>query len=376
MKKKILDIPKIAYTLIIVTLVSYLFIIGKAMLYPFLFGLLLAFMLKPICKLYERLVRSRVISILLTFLTVALPLLGLLVMFGFQLLQALNDFPLITERIVEGINDGFKWANNHFNLSSSNNGIKWLNETFANALDDPILYVGDALTSSTQVLTDILFIGLYTFFLLLYRNSLAYFFLIQFSRTQRKKAERFLQQTQYITQQYLFGLGIVMVILGLLNSAGLILIEINYPFFWGFLAAFLAVIPYIGTIIGGSLPFLYALATTETFWQPLAVVLLFGTVQAIEGNLITPKVVGGSVKMNSLAAILALILGGYIWGVPGLILALPVAAIFKVAFEQIDFLKPLALLMSDELYKEKHRFLEEFNHSRYRLLAYFQKAKS
>lgn len=372
MKKKVIDVQKVAYTLIIATMLTYLFIVGKAMLYPFLFGLLLAFMLKPICKLYERLVISRVIAILLTFLTVALPLLGLLVMFGFQLFEALNDFPLITERIIEGINEGFKWVDERYKLPSKN-GVTWLNENFANALDDPILYLGDALTSSTQVLTDLLFIGLYTFFLLLYRNSLSYFFLIQFSRRQRKKAEGFLRQTQYITQQYLFGLGIVMVILGLLNSAGLILIEINYPFFWGFLAAFLAIIPYIGTIIGGSLPFLYALATTDTLWQPLAVVLLFGTVQAIEGNLITPKVVGGSVKMNSLAAILALILGGYVWGVPGLILALPVAAIFKVAFEHIDFLKPLALLMSDDLYKEKHRFLEDFNHSRYRLLAYFQK---
>ena len=113
-----------------------------------------------------------------------------------------------------------------------------------------------------------------------------------------------------------------MLILGVLNSFGLWLIGIDYPVFWGFLGAFLAIIPYIGTAIGGLLPFLYALATTSTLWQPMAVIGWFVLVQQIEGNLITPKVLGSSVKVNPFAAIFALFFGGYLWGIPGLILAI------------------------------------------------------
>lgn len=366
------DIRKIAYFLITATLLVYIVIVCQSILMPLVFGVLFAFMLKPICDFFERGVRSRIISIFLAFLIVVLPLLALMILFAYQLIDALNDFTLITERVVEGINSGFDWLNEHIKLPSKS-GEAWLGDNLANALDEPFIYIADGVSSSTQVITDIAFMVLYTFFLLLYRDAFYYFFLGQFSRFLRGNAKEFINQVQHLTQQYLFGLGLVMLILGLFNSAGLMIINIKYAFFWGFLAAFLAIIPYIGTFLGGLLPFLYALATTETTWQPLAVVILFAIIQTIEGNLLTPKVVGGSVKINSLVAIMALILGSAMWGVPGLILALPLAAIFKLTFQQIDALKPVALLMSDDLLENDHKFLESYNHKKYRISRFFRK---
>ena len=368
------DLKKIAHFLISLTLIVYMLIVCKQILMPFVFGILFSFMLKPICSFFERGVKARILSIFLAFIMVVMPLLSLMILFAYQLIDALNDFTLITERVVEGINSGFDWLNNYIELPSKS-GEAWLSENLANALDEPFIYISNWVSSSTQVLTDIAFIALYTFFLLLYRDAFYFFFLGQFSRYHRTHAKRFINEVQRLTQQYLFGLGVVIIILGLFNSAGLMLIDIDYAFFWGFLAAFLAIIPYIGTFLGGLLPFLYALATTETIWQPLGVILLFGIVQAIEGNLLTPRVVGGSVKINSLMALIALILGSAIWGVGGLILALPLAAILKLTFEQTDALKPLSLLMSDDLLKNDHKFLEDYNQDKYRLSKFFRKKK-
>ena len=108
-------------------------------------------------------------------------------------------------------------------------------------------------------------------------------------------------------------------------------------------------------------------------WQPLAIVALYSTVQTIEGNLITPKVVGSSVEINPLAAIISLLIGGAVWGVSGLILALPLVAIVRIVFEHIDMLKPIALLLSSELYVERKKFIEDFDKEEYRIANYFKK---
>lgn len=166
-----------------------------------------------------------------------------------------------------------------------------------------------------------------------------------------------------------------MFILGILNSLGLWFIGITYPAFWGFLAAFLAIIPFVGTFLGGLMTVIYAVATTTSIWQPIAVIGLFSFVQFLEGNVITPKIVGESVKVNPLAIILSLVIGGSIWGVAGLILAVPVIATLKKIMEQVDVTKPFSLLLSSELYQKDELFEEQFNEERFRLGQMFKKKK-
>jgi hypothetical protein len=82
--------------------------------------------------------------------------------------------------------------------------------------------------------------------------------------------------------------------------------------------------------------------------------------------------VGSSVKINPLAAILALIIGGVIWGVPGLILAIPVIAIIKKVFEQISFLVPVSVMLSSDLYLKEHVMERKFEDEKYRLVSFFK----
>ena len=103
------------------------------------------------------------------------------------------------------------------------------------------------------------------------------FILIQSPKNKRENLNDILRKIQGTMQKYLYGLLGVIGILAVLNSTGLLIIGIDYAVFWGVLAAFLAVIPYIGTTLGGTLPFLYAVATSDTWWQPIAVVATVGT---------------------------------------------------------------------------------------------------
>jgi predicted PurR-regulated permease PerM len=80
---------------------------------------------------------------------------------------------------------------------------------------------------------------------------------------------------------------------------------------------------------------------------------MFWGIQTIESNFLSPKIVGSSLNVNALAAILSLLIGASVWGIAGMVLFLPFAAILKVICEEFDQLKPIAMLISDDISNDK-----------------------
>jgi predicted PurR-regulated permease PerM len=140
---------------------------------------------------------------------------------------------------------------------------------------------------------------------------------------------------------------VIILILGFVNSIGLWIIGIDNPFLFGFLAGILAIIPYIGTNIGAVITVLYAVMTYDSAWMPITIAIFFWFISLIESNFLSPKIVGGNLRVNVLASILSIIIGASIWGIAGMILFLPFAAMLKVVCENYEELKPVALLMGE-----------------------------
>lgn len=372
--KYTLSLQKIAYLLIILAILIYVSVVAQSLITPFIFAGFFAFLLKPICDTIEQKIHNRGTAAFLSFLVVLLPLIGLITLFSLQFMEIVTDLPTIGKRLEEGINKAFLWVNRQAGFSGTNSK-EWISKNASKLMEAPLAFVGSSISSSTAFLTSSLLCLLYTFFLLLYRTSIKNFILIQVSEDSRASTEKVLAKIQGVVQKYLSGMGTVMLILGVFNSLGLFLIGVKYALFWGFLAAFLAIIPYIGTFIGGFLPFAFSMATADNYLQPALVVLLFAIVQTLEGNIITPKIVGSSVKVNPLAAILSLVTGGFIWGVAGLILALPTIAVLRVIMSQIDFLKPLSMLLSSDINGNEEIFEEKYDNERFRFWNFFKKKK-
>jgi predicted PurR-regulated permease PerM len=193
-------------------------------------------------------------------------------------------------------------------------------------------------------------IPLYMFFFLLYRRFFQIFIYKVFSKSgNHSKVKQVLAKLYDVQQNYLIGLLTVMLIVGVLNSVGLLLLGIDYAIFFGFLASFLLLIPYIGIIIGSLIPALLALVTKDSVWYSVGVIAIFAFVQFLEGNLITPKITGSKVSMNSFIAILSIIMFSMLWGTIGMILALPVTASLKVIFDSSARLRPYGFLIGEPL---------------------------
>jgi len=366
------SLSRLAYFLIVAVLGVFILVRAKALLVPLVFALFFSAMLHPLCNWLERWIPSRVASILLSFIIALSPIALIITYFSVELSDVFQDLGAIGERLKTGVTDLLKLVSTYLPVNPGQQE-EWLQKSTASLIDGGLNLLTSSLSSSTLFFASLVLVILYTFFFLLYRSAFKNFVLVQFNQQHRSEAEEILGAIQKLTRQYLYGMLLVMLILAVLNSTGLWLIGIDYAAFWGSLAAFLAIIPYIGTTLGGTLPFLYAVATASSWWQPLAVVLLYMGIQNIEGNFITPKVVGNSVDLNPMMAILSLFIGGAIWGISGLILALPIVAALKVFMEHITILQPVAELLGSGLYGKKDVFFEKYDADRYRLINYFRR---
>lgn len=134
---------------------------------------------------------------------------------------------------------------------------------------------------------------------------------------------------------YIRGQLLVAAILGVVFSIALSLLGIRFGLFIGILAGFLNIVPYLGQAVGLTLSLLMALVDFEGFQKIFMIAGVFVVTNFLEGHFISPKIVGDRVGLTPLWAILALIVGGKIAGIAGMILAVPTAGVAKVLFREV-----------------------------------------
>lgn len=362
-----INLKNIFYFLGISTLVVWILSAAKVVLIPVLFSVLLALFLNPIVNFFERFIKHRVLAILVSYVTAVIPFLLVIGFFFNQSRILFGSLPSSRDKLREKMTLVMDWIDQRLKLDAESTS-KWVEENIAPLIDVPVDLIQESLASTTTVLAHIVLIILLTYFILLYRVAFKNFFLAQVALERRKSLEELFQKIQFLTKRYLMGQGIVILILGILIGTGLWAIGVPYPYFWGFLAGFLEIIPYVGTTVGVVLPFSYMLILSDTLWQPFAVVGLYILIQQIEGNLISPNVMGPSIKINPLFIILGLFVGAIIWGIPGMILALPILAITKEVLRGFDRTAPLSYLMEDGLSRKGGIFLDKYDADKFRLI--------
>jgi predicted PurR-regulated permease PerM len=316
---------------------------------PLIIALILTVAVFPLVNYLEKKWHfNRVASALTAILTLSLLLSGLLTFIAFQLTDILEKSDFYLERLAEVYNAILSYFDTNFGIRKSELSLKKLN--IASTIKDNFAGIVEFLTSSGSIFTDVVLIPLYIFFFLIYRKFFKSFIFKAFSADDNVLQIKTIMSKLYRVQQnYLYGLFTVMFIVGLLNSVGLLILGIENAFFFGFLAAFLLLIPYIGIMIGSLLPALVALATKDSAWYAAGVIAIFMFIQVIEGNYITPKITGSKVSINSFVAILSIILFSMLWGTAGMIVALPVIASLKVVFDTIPELKPYGFLIGEPM---------------------------
>ncbi len=328
---------------------------AKIILIPIGMALLLSFILFPIIKKLEKWGLNRTFSGFISILLLLIIIAGFVTLFSTQIISLSKDVSDLGEKFMRSFTDVLVFINKNVNFIDDLNredlierGKKWIDDSSASITKTIV-------NSIATLLGGLLSTIIFTFLFLIYRVGLTRAFTRFSSEEKSEKTFHMLKKVQEVGQGYLSGMFFLIIIMGTSHSIALWIIGIESPFLFGFFVGFLVIVPYVGTIAGALIPILFAIMTSNSLLTPLIVVIYFQFIQMVESNFLSPKIVGSSMRVNALVAIISLIVGGAVWGVAGMILFMPFVAMLKVVCDHIVELKPVGLLISSDISEDGNR---------------------
>ncbi len=337
---------RLASILISMVILVYGLHMLQGLLVPLVFAILFAVLLLPLARRLERWRVPRILAVLLCLILTLAFISGILYVVSIQVGNFAEVVPQLIERGNTYLNQIQDYADEQFNIDRKRQ-ITEIRKYVNQLLAEGGTILTTTLLATTSALTDVFLVLLFIFFFLLYRDFFRSFFYRAFNSTRQSKIDSVMGEVSRVVKDYLAGLVLVILVTGTLMTIGLLILGVDYAVFFGFFGASLVLIPYFGISLGSLLPAAYTLVTDDNPLKALAVIGVFLFVQAIEGNFITPYIVGSKVSINPLAAIISLILWENVWGLAGLVLALPMTAIIKVLFDSVDSLRPYGFLLGE-----------------------------
>ncbi len=339
--------PVIQYVFLLIGLSLLVFVLHKldSILLPIVFSALLAILLLPLARRLENSM-PRALAILITLLILTAALVGLFYLFGSQLGDLRSEWPLMKQKMVVYFDQGQQWLSQRFGIKPMSKD-ELIDSSLNMGKSKAGGVLGGVLGSTLDVISVVTLVPIYIFCFLYYRDHMRQFMFRFVDPDKRTTVLHTMDSVQTVIQAYIQGLLTVIVVVAILNAIGLLALGVKYAIFFAIFASVLAVIPYIGILIGATLPALITLVETGSLPKALGVVGVFVFVQFLEGNFITPMITGSKVSINPMAAIVALILGAELWGTPGMILSIPLTAVLKVVLDASKSTEPWGFLLGD-----------------------------
>lgn len=337
-----------AIQLFLAGLVVAFLILAKNILIPFTIALVFTFLLLPVSKRLEHWRFPKVLAILISITLAFAVVVSLLYFFYSQVLSFVNDWPVLKETLAAKWESLQIFISETFHVSRLEQQVWLKTKIQENASTGGVLVLG-IFSATTSFLASFALIPIYIFFLTLYREKFKEFIRLVTKEDKNDQALLLVKKVSVVSQKYLVGIFLDVFILSILNSSGFLILGLPHAILFGVLASLLNIIPYIGVLIGSILPIMMAFLTKDAMAYPLAVLGICLFVQFLDNNFITPYVVGSSVSINPLTATLVLVASSLIWGIPGMILCMPLTGMAKVVCDHIDSLKPYGFLLGEEI---------------------------
>lgn len=336
-------LPAIASGLICLTLLYVILHSAAFILIPIAWSVFLSVTLSPLCDWLEERHFSRIVAIMASIVLVAL-VIGV-VMYGFinQAMGLLEYSPVMERKITDYIQDLQFFILKYTGQFGGKDAISWNFSEFLNRRD-----IGLFLQATLETLIMIGIIPVYVFFLIYYRDFFNEF-LTRLTAKKGKLPLLWVNEAILMIQNYLKGLFLVTVLVALMAGIVFYFMGISYFLFFALFIALFNLIPYIGVILSSVITVLYVLITTDSFWYPFFTLAFLWAIQLIENNLITPIVVGAKIQLNPLAVIIAIMVGGQVWGISGIILFIPLVGVLKIIFDRVEFLRPYGYLLGTDI---------------------------
>lgn len=318
---------------------------GRPILVPVTFAAFLSMLMSPLIDFLDRRGFRRAFSTIACVLILLVVIVMVILVLLGQITSIQKELPQIEDRANELIQWLHAYVENRFDFPIDVQE-KYLQEQVTAAGNSSASYLMAVLTGATGLLVQAI-ITLVVTFLLLYNKEKYYsFFMTIMDRTRGEKHE-ILNRVTNVAQQYLKGRMISIFILFVLYYLALLIIGVENALLLAAVAAIVNIIPYAGPILAGVFPVIIALVSFDSFQPALWVIISFSIIQGIDNYFVTPFFMGGEVNLGALPTILIIICGGYVWGVAGMILFVPLLSMAKIYLDHSERLRPYGELLGD-----------------------------
>ena len=335
-------LERINRILLFVILISVVLYFGRGFFVLISFAGLLAMLMTPVSNRLENRGVSRVLASLISVLIIVVFFSIVILLLAAQIGNIGKELPLILLRYEEIKLDIQRWVNDSLGVSSQQLRVH-ASDVFNNAGS----FLTNFIKNTIAFIGSLFLVLVFIFLFLMQRTKYEKFVVMLYKEEKRNKAKDMIDRISRVAQQYLTGRLVAACIMGILFLIGFLIIGLKNSIVLALIVAIMTIIPYVGALIGGLVPLFISLidgSLNQSIW----VVIIILLINIIDHYFIEPYVVGGSVNISPFFTIFVLILGGLIWGIPGIILFLPLSGIIKIVFENVEGLQPYASLIGDQ----------------------------
>lgn len=322
--------------------------IGRSILVPIVFAILIATILHPVVNFLVRIRIKRIIAITITLLLAFLLMSGFVTLLINQANHFSDSWPVLIDKFTIMINQAIDNFSGYLNINPDKMHA-WIAKTQSELLNSSTAAIGQTLVVLGNGLVILFLLPVYIFLILFYEPLLLEFIFRFFGNENKERVGEIVTKIKIVIQNYLVGLIIEAIIVAVLDVAALMILGVEYALILGIIGALLNVIPYIGGIVAVALPMMVAIVTKSSPWYSLYIMAAYYFIQLIDNNYIVPYIVASKVKINALFSIIVVLAGNALWGVAGMFLSIPVLAIIKLICDHIDSLKPWGFLLGDTM---------------------------
>ncbi|MGI8582968.1 MAG: AI-2E family transporter [Chitinophagaceae bacterium] len=347
---------------------TYLFIIAfaffagiyfaKPFLVPFTIAGILAMLFLPISNWLEKKGFGRGISAAACIFIFILFIAGIVALVTWQISDLAKDFTGMEQKVTQSIAKLKETLSNTFGISPEKQQemMKQQQQSGSGGMSSIVTGI---MSSIMSMLVDFILVLVYIFLLMYFRRHVKQFILKLVPQDEKANTTKIIYASSKVAQKYLSGLAMMIVLLWIMYGIGFTIAGVKNAFFFAILCGLLEIIPFVGNLAGTALTVLMALTQGGGGNIVIGVLITYALVQFIQTYILEPLVVGAEVNINPLFTIIAIVLGELIWGIPGMVLAIPLTGIFKIICDNVEPLKPYGFLIGKEKKKGSSGFIEK-----------------
>lgn len=337
----------------VIKIAAVLFILGvsffalktlQEILLPFFVAIIIAFIFEPFFEYLKRKGLPGALAIVVVVLCIII----IANVTSVFVLTSIGPFTAGLPKYSDKFNHLLEYAANSlkgfgFDVDSFKESIK-----IKNILQDSSVqgWITSLFTSIAGIFGDFILILIYVIFILSELGSLKRRVLRAYNEDRARTIAKTMGDIFLDVRRYIVGKTLI----NLVHAAvvGIVLWAFGVDFFmvWAFLSFLMNYIPNIGSFIATVLPFMTALVQYDSFVTPIIILIILIVLANVIGNIIEPKILGDKLDLSPILLLLSLIIWGYVWGIMGMILSIPIMSMIKIILMNFDSTRPIAIMMS------------------------------